>query len=218
MGELAMSLDSHQKLDYLYQEYTRLANRAIEHYKSVYDDIKLFGAIGASVILWKLLYDFISSSQTIFESNLVLLVGFLGIEVLLGFISSFNLIKQVNTWYFVHNLQAYELKINQILEKGGSTNVFHFYQGLSESRYINGVYRTTYLFFLLYVRLAVIAFPLAVLSFVNVIYALAFLAFALLNTGTLLLVAKRAYRYYPSKDLVGFKYLITHLLRKGPID
>ncbi|MGF1524951.1 MAG: hypothetical protein ACFBSF_21705, partial [Leptolyngbyaceae cyanobacterium] len=131
---------------------------------------------------------------------------------------TFNLMKQVNTWYFVQTLQAYELKINQILEKDESTNVFHFYRGLSESRYLNGVYRTTYLFFLLYVRLAVMVFPLAVLSLINVIYALAFLAFSLLNTGTLLLVAKRAYRYYPGKDLVGFKYLITHLLCQGPID
>lgn len=213
-----MSLDSQQQLDYLYQEYTRLANIAVEQYKSVYDDVKLFGAIGASVILWKPLADFISSSQAVFESNLILLIGFLGIEMLLGFITSFNLIKQVNTWYFVHNLQAYELKINQILEKDDSSHVFHFYRGLGEPRYINGVYRTAYLFFLLYVRLSVTIFPLVVLCFINAAYALIFLVFSMVNSGALLLATKRVYRYYPNKDLVGFKYLITHLLRHGPID
>lgn len=213
-----MSLDSKQELDILYKEYTRLSNIAMEHYKMIYEDIKLFGAIGAAAILWKPLSDFIASSQKTIDSDSILLIGFVGLEILLGIISCLNLLKQANVWHFVRHLKAYEIRINQLLSETESSQLFHFYHDLESSKYINANYRTGFMFFGLYVQFALTFIPFTILFFVNLIYALIFLAFAAINTIILFTAGKRVFRYYPGKNLVGIKYVITHLLREGPID
>jgi hypothetical protein len=44
-------MDSMQRMDYLYKEYTRLNEKVEEHIKHSYEDFKFLGAIGAVVIL-----------------------------------------------------------------------------------------------------------------------------------------------------------------------
>lgn len=212
-----MTLNPEQKLDYLYREYARLSNITMEYLKEVYGDIKLFGAIGASVIIWKPVADLVSSIHTELAANLVLLLGFLGIEIILGIISSFNLVKQSNVWFYVVHLKAYELKISEILETlDENSRIFWLYQSLEESKYINGLYRTAFVFFLLYVKLSATIFPFLILCFVKLSYAFIFLSFSALNTVVLAIAAKRIYRYNPGIDLVGFRYVWTHIIHPGP--
>ncbi len=46
-------MDSTQRMDYLYEEYTRLNEKVEEYIKHTYEDFKFLGVIGAVVILWK---------------------------------------------------------------------------------------------------------------------------------------------------------------------
>ena len=195
-----MLLNPQQKLEYLYKEYTRLSDIAEDHVKSTYDDIKLMGAIGAAVLVWKPISDFIATSHTAFDSNLVLLLGFLGIETILGIISSFNLIKHANAWYFVHNLQSYELRIKQLLkEVDYGEKVFHFYRGKEESKYIEATYKTSFMLFAFSARFSATMFPFLIFCFTNIVYALIFLAYAAVDAVVHLLAAKRMFKQYSNK-------------------
>ncbi|MBE7381539.1 MAG: hypothetical protein F6J95_009045 [Leptolyngbya sp. SIO1E4] len=198
-----MSINPQQKLEYLYKEYTRLSDIAEDHIKSTYDDIKLMGAIGAAVLIWKPISDFIVTAHTAFDSNLVLLLGFLGIETILGILASFNLIKHANSWYFVHNLQSYELRIKQLLEEADGSQVFAFYQGKEKSKYITATYKTAFLLFAFSVRFSAAMFPFLILCSANVAYALIFLSYAVVDAVVHLLAAKRVFRQYSNKTFLG---------------
>lgn len=213
-----MTISQEKKLEYLYQEYVRISQINSEHLRDTYNDIKLFGAIGALVIIWKPISDFISSTNAGLDSNLVLLLGFIGIEIIFAVISVFNLIKQANAWFYVSHLQAYELKIKQILDENENTKVFQLYHEVGQSRYMNGLYRTAFTFWGAYVKFSVTIFPAFILCFVNLTHAIFYFSFSLVNTLLLAVVAKRIFRYYPGKNIVAFKYLFTHVIREGPID
>jgi hypothetical protein len=215
-----MPLSQEKQLEYLYQEYKRLSDKALELFQDIYTDIKLFGAIGVSAIFWKPISDFIASSYGQINAALVLFLGFLGVETLLGVIGLFSLIKQANIWYFTHQLQVYESKLKNLLSISESDHpsVFHFYYGLGESRYINGIYRTGFAFFALYIKVAVTIFPFVVLCLTDLKYAVIFLFLSMVNTILLLMVSKRVFRYYPGRNLVSLKYFFTHILRPGPMD
>ncbi|NJL20444.1 MAG: hypothetical protein HC895_05905 [Leptolyngbyaceae cyanobacterium SM1_3_5] len=59
----------------------------------------------------------------------------------LGLILFSNLIKQAYAWYFVRNLQAYEVEIKKELGEGENSQIFSFNIGKEEARFVIASYR-----------------------------------------------------------------------------
>ncbi|NEQ55255.1 MAG: hypothetical protein F6K11_34895 [Leptolyngbya sp. SIO3F4] len=139
-----MDEQSNQRLEYLYKEYVRLSNRADELIQNTYDTFKLFGAVSVLVVVWQPISELISSAKSNLDPGLVLFLGFLSLLAILGIIGLLNLLQQSYTWYFVHNLQAYEQEIRKELEEATDSQVFSFNLGKEEKRFITAVYHLSF--------------------------------------------------------------------------
>jgi hypothetical protein len=71
--------DCDKRIEYLYKEYSRLSDKCDELIKSIFDDLKLFGAIGATIVLWKPISDFIPINAKS-DSNYILFLSFLSLS------------------------------------------------------------------------------------------------------------------------------------------
>jgi hypothetical protein len=174
-----MSLDSSQRLEYLYKEYVRLSDKAEDLIKSTYDDFKLFGAVGAVIVIWKPISEFTTLVNSKLSPSLTLFLGFLSLHVVLGIIVLLNLVKQSYTWYFVHNLQAYEAEIRKELDEAEVSKVFNFNIAKEEKRFITAVYRLSFRTLVMFLSFAVISIPSIILCYSNLLYAAIYLLISL---------------------------------------
>lgn len=182
-----MSVDSSQRLEYLYKEYVRLSDKAEDFIKSTYDDFKLFGAVSAIIVIWKPISELIASGNSRLDPSLVLFLGFLSLLTVLGIIALLNLVKQSYTWYFVHNLQAYETEIRKELGEAGDSQVFNFNIAKEEKRFITAVYRLSFRAFLMSFAFAVISTPSIILCYSSIRYAAIYLLISLFGFLTIYL-------------------------------
>ena len=124
-----MSAESSTKIDYLYQEYVRLNNKAEELITSIFDDFKLFGAVGASIALWKPILDLLSPKNITINSEFALLLGFISLLIALYLVAYLGLNKMGYLLYYVQTLQTYELRIKRELNESDSSDFFIFSLG-----------------------------------------------------------------------------------------
>ncbi|MEM9905672.1 MAG: hypothetical protein AAF921_11680 [Cyanobacteria bacterium P01_D01_bin.44] len=173
-----MEEDSKQRLEYIYKEYMRLNDKAEELIGSTIDDFKLFGAVGAIIVIWQPISELILSTNSNLNASLVLFLGFLSLLAILGIIGLQNLFKQAYAWYFIHNLQAYEKEIRKELNESKDSNVFKFNIGKEESRFVIS-YRLTFRTLFICFALAVSIIPSIVLFFSNVLLAAIYFSLSL---------------------------------------
>ncbi|MEO1509200.1 MAG: hypothetical protein AAFU84_16295 [Cyanobacteria bacterium J06633_23] len=176
-----MSTDSSQRLEYLYKEYVRLSDKAEDFIKSTYDDFKMFGAVSAIIVIWKPISELIAPISTNVDSSLILFLGFLSLLTVLGLIALLNLLKQSYTWYFVHNLQAYEVEIRKALDEAEGSQIFNFNIAKEEKRFVTAVYRLSLRSLVMSFAFAVIAIPSVILFYSNILYAIIYLLISLLG-------------------------------------
>lgn len=176
-----MNIDSNQRLEYLYKEYVRLSDRAEDFIKNTYDDFKLFGAVSAIIVIWKPIADLVAPVNSRVDTSLVLFLGFLSLLTILGIIVLLNLLKQSYTWYFVHNLQAYETEIRKELGEAKDSEIFNFNIAKEEKRFITAVYRLSFRALVIAFAFAVIAIPSIILQYSSILYAVLYLLISLLG-------------------------------------
>ena len=192
-----MSVESSQRLEYLYKEYVRLSDKSEDFIKSTYDDFKLFGVVSAIIVIWKPISELIATTNSKLDSNLFLFLGFLSLLTVLGIIALLNLVKQSYTWYFVHNLQAYETEIRKELGEAGDSQVFNFNIAKEEKRFVTAVYRLSFRAFVMSFAFAVIFIPSIILCYSNILYAVIYLLTSLLGFLTIYLqVFRRMIKQY----------------------
>lgn len=195
-----MSSDLDQKTDYLYREYVRLSEQSDELIKSTFDDFKLFGVVGAAIVVWKPIADAVAPTNSKFDSSSILFLGFLSLLSIIGTVVCLNLIKQSYTWYFVHNLQAYEIALRRALGESETSQVFNFNLGKEEPRFITAVYKTSFKFFSVVLAFVIILVPSTVLAFSTIPYASIYLLFSSLSIVLYFQAFRRMLKQYSDRN------------------
>ena len=170
-----MSTDPEQKIDYLYKEYVRLSEKSDELIKSTFDDFKLYGVVGAIIVIWKPISEVIISTNPRFDASSILFLGFLSLLSIVGIITYLNLLKQAYTWYFVHNLQAYEVELKKALGEAEDSRLFNFNLGKEDPKFITAVYKVSFKFLGVIFASVIIFIPFMVLCFSKFLYAAIYL-------------------------------------------
>lgn len=186
-----MDTDTNQKLEYLYKEYVRLNERADELIKDILDDFKLFGAAGATIVLWKPISEILVPINSKLDPSAILFLGFLSILGIAGIISYLGLLKHAYAWYFVRNLQAYEIEIKKILGESEDSELFNFNLGKSEKKFISTVYKTSSIALMVAFFLFINLIPFIILCYAKVVYAVIYLVVSLLGSITYFQLLKR---------------------------
>ncbi|PSB18331.1 hypothetical protein C7B65_15650 [Phormidesmis priestleyi ULC007] len=195
-----MSTDSNQKIDYLYKEYTRLSEKCDELIKSTFDDFKLFGAAGAVIVIWKPISDLIAPINSKLDSSSILFLGFLSILAVIDIIGYLFLIKQAYGWYFVYNLQAYEIEIKKFLGEAEDSQLFNFNMGKSEQRFITGVYKTSFRSLLIVFFIVGTLLPFIALCYSKMLYAVIYLLLSLISSITYYQLFRRMMKQFSDKS------------------
>jgi hypothetical protein len=99
-------MDSNQRIDYLYKEYARLNEKVEEHIKGGFEDFKLLGATGATIILWKPISELMTLANPKVDRSGVLFLGFLSLLLVVALIALMNLVRQSYVYFIVSNLQG----------------------------------------------------------------------------------------------------------------
>lgn len=197
-----MDADSNQRLDYLYKEYVRLSDKAEDFIKNAYDDFKLLGVVGAVVIVWKPVSEVVLPANSKIDSSLFLFLGFLSLLTVLGMVALLNLIKQSYTWYFVHNLQAYEIEIRKELGEVEDSQIFKFNLGKQETKFLTASYRLSFRTFLISSTAVVTLLPFVILCYSNIFYALLYVSISLLGFTLYLQIFRRMIKQYSDSKLL----------------
>lgn len=195
-----MSLDLAQKTDYCYREYVRLSAQADALIQSTFDDFKLFGVVGATIVLWKPIADLIAPINSKFDPSFILFLGFLSLFSIIGIITCVSLLKHAYAWYFVHNLQAYELVLKERLGEVETSRLFNFNLGKEDSKFISAVYRTAFKFLLIIFASVMVVLPFIVLIFSSISYAIIYLIFSTSSSILYLQIFKRMLKQYSNKN------------------
>lgn len=174
-----MDKQSNQRLEYLYKEYVRLSNTLDDLIQNSYDDFKLFGAVSVIIVAWQPISELISSANSQLDPSLVLFLGFLSLLMVLGIIGLLNLLKQSYSWYFVHNLQAYEREIKKELGEAENSQVFNFNIGREEKKFITAVYHLAFRTLVMCFAFTVIFIPVVILFYSKILYAIIYLLLSL---------------------------------------
>lgn len=193
-----MSIDSDRRIDYLYKEYARLSEKSDELIKSTFDDFRLYGVVGATIVLWKPIADFISPNSKF--DPIYIFLGFLSLLAVVGLISYLNLVKQAYTWYFVHNLQAYEIEIKRVLGEAEDSQIFNFNLGKEEPKFITSVYKTSFKLFVIFFAFIVIFIPFTILCYSKVLYAVIYLLLGMLGSIAFFQTFKQVIRQYSNSS------------------
>ncbi|MBW4512396.1 MAG: hypothetical protein KME64_38770 [Scytonematopsis contorta HA4267-MV1] len=172
-------MDSNQRIDYLYKEYTRLSEKAEEQIKSTYDDFKLLGVFGVFIVIWKPISDLIASTNAKVDSSTILFLGFFSVLIISGMIGFLDLIKQFYAWYIVYNLQAYEVEIKKELDEAENSQIFNFNLGKKEEKFIALTYRGAYRLLVITFEFGITIIPFLVLYHSSVLYAVIYLLISL---------------------------------------
>lgn len=193
-----MDTTPNQRLEYLYKEYVRLNDKAENLISSTYDDFKSLGVVGAVIIVWKPISEIILPTIPKLDSSLFLFLGFLSLLIILGLVALSNLIKQSYSWYFIYNLQAYEVEIKKELREAENSQVFNFNLGKGETRFIVASYRLAFRTFVLSFAAFITFIPFAILCYSSVFYAALYLAISLIGFTVYLQIFKRVLKQYSS--------------------
>lgn len=198
-----MDVDANQRLDYLYREYVRLSDKAEDFIKGAYEDFKLFGVVGAVVVLWKPISEVILSANPKLDPGLLLFLGFLSLLAVFGMIGLMNLIKQSYTWYYVYNLQIFETEIRKELGETENSQLFSFNLGREETRFITAVYRLPFRTFVFASGAIVILIPFIILCFSSILYAVMYLLISSISFFTLYLrVFRKMLKQFSDKSFL----------------
>jgi hypothetical protein len=197
-----MDATSNQRLEYLYKEYVRLNDKADDLISSTYDDFKLLGVVGAVIIVWKPISEIILPTIPRLDSSLFLFLGFLSLLIILGLIALVNLIKQSYTWYFVYNLQAYELEIKKELDEAKNSQIFNFNLGKEETKFIIASYRLAFRTFVFAMAAFITLVPFVILCYSSVVYAVLYLSISLIGFIVYLQIFKRVLKQYSSNQFL----------------
>lgn len=201
--ESRFQMDSAQRMDYLYKEYTRLNEKVEEHIKNCYEDFKFLGAIGAIVVLWKPIADVISLANPKVNYSNLLFLGFLSLLSTSSVIGFMNLVKQSYVLFLVSNLQGYEKEIRKILDEAGDSRVFCLNLE-KETKFIN-TYRLTFGAFASIAALAITCIPSVVLLNFNIFYALIYLLVTIIvSTSYFQVFQKMVKQYFNKVNKVNF--------------
>jgi uncharacterized membrane protein len=190
-------MDSTQRMDYLYKEYTRLNEKVEEHIKHLYEDFKFLGAIGAVVILWKPIADLIVLANPKMNYSNLLFLGFLSLLLTVVIIGLMNLVKQSYVLFCVSNLQGYEKEIRRILDEAGDAKIFCLNLE-KETKFIK-TFRLTFGAFAAISALAITCIPFVVLLNSNVLHALIYLLIAIMAFTGYFQVFRRMVKQYFNK-------------------
>jgi hypothetical protein len=197
-----MDADSNQRLEYLYKEYVRLSDKAEDLIKGTYDDFKSLGVVGAFIIIWKPVSEVILPTSPKLSSSLFLFLGFLSLLTILGLIALLNLVRQSYSWYFVHNLQAYELEIRKELGEVEDSQIFNFNIGKEETRFITASYRLSFRTFVMSFAAVITLLPFIILCYSNIFYALLYLSISLLGFTLYLQIFRRMIKQFSNNKLL----------------
>ncbi|MBF2029786.1 MAG: hypothetical protein IGS48_24030 [Oscillatoriales cyanobacterium C42_A2020_001] len=190
-------MTTEQRLDYLYKEYVRLNEKAEEYIKSAFEDFKLMGVIGATIALWKPVVDVIILANPRIDYSGLLFLGFLSLLLIIAVIGFWNLVKQSFIIFFADNLQGYEEEIRKELKERDSSKVFNL--NLEKEIKLIDSYRMTFRAFLGFFSLVTTLVPFVILCYVNLSYAIAYVAIALSTFAIYFRVLKKATARYISK-------------------
>ncbi|MBW4514270.1 MAG: hypothetical protein KME11_03495 [Timaviella obliquedivisa GSE-PSE-MK23-08B] len=197
-----MDSDSSQRLKYLYKEYVRLNDKADDLIKSTFEDFKLFGVVGAVILIWKPIAELTLPASPRLNSSLFLFLGFLSLLTVLGLIALSNLIKQSYAWYFVHNLQAYEMEIKKELGEVEDSQIFNFNMGKEEAKFIISSYQLSYRTFTISFAIVVTLLPFIILCYSNIFYALLYLLISFFGFALYLQIFRRMVKQYSNQKLL----------------
>lgn len=197
-----MDAEPNQRLEYIYKEYVRLSDKAEDFIKSTSDDFKLLGVVGAVIIIWKPVSEVILPTSPKLGSSLFLFLGFLSLLTILGLVALSNLIKQSYSWYFVHNLQAYEVEIRKELGEVEESQIFHFNIGKEEAKFVIASYRLSYRTFVMAFATVITFLPFIILCYSNLFYALLYLSISLLGFTLYLQIFRRMIKQYSNNKLL----------------
>ena len=190
-----MNSGSNSKLDYFYREYARLNDKAEELVKGIFDDFKLFGAITVVIPILKPIFDLITPINLRINSRFVMFMGFISLRTVLYIIGFLILARMGYLWHFIHNLQAYEIKIKNELNESIDSEVFNFNLGKEGARFAT-IYRLPFRAIFTLLSLLADVIPFSILFFYVSYYALIYLLFSIAGTVTYLQVSKRVYQQY----------------------
>ncbi len=196
-----MNSASNAKLDYLYKEYARLSDKAEELVKGVFDDFKLFGAIAVFLPVLKPVLDFIIPTNLKIDSSFVVFMGFISLRAVLFMIGFLISAKVGYLLYFVHNLQAYEIKIKKELSESSDSEIFNFNIGKEEARFAT-IYRLPFRAIFMLLSLVADLVPLIILYFYVSSYALIYLLLSLVGTIIYLKITQKVYRQYSGNKFI----------------
>ena len=196
-----MSSDEHSRLEYVYQEYTRLSDKCEDFIQGTYDDFKLLGATGAIVIIWKPLSEVILPSNSTLKADLLTFLGFLSLLTVMGLIALVNLIKQSYSWYLVHHLQAYEREIRTTLCEAETSQIFSFNLDKAKPKFVTASYRLAFRAFAIAFTTIVTLLPCIVLLQLNMLYAFLYGAITLLGFTLYLQIFRRIMKQYSTVRL-----------------
>jgi len=197
-----MDAVSNQRLEYLYKEYVRLSDKAEDLIKSTSDDFKSLGVIGAVVVIWKPISEIILPVSLKLDSSLFLFLGFLSLLTILGLIALANVMKHAYAWYFIHNLQAYEIEIRRELGEAEDSQIFNFNIGKEETRFVTASYRLTFRTFLMAFSTIITLIPFIILCYSNIFYAALYLAISLLGFTIYLQIFRKMIKQYSNNKFL----------------
>ena len=189
------NMDSNQRIDYLYKEYARLNEKLEEHIKSSFEDFKLLGAAGASIIFWKPIVDAIVLTNSRINYNGLLFIGFLSLLlffVLIGFVS---LIRTTVMFSISSNLLSFEQEIRKELNEVESSQVFGLNLARDTTKF-SAAYRLTYGTTLIILALAITFIPFVILCYVDIGYAVVYAFLALLAFVIFMQVLRKLTRIF----------------------
>lgn len=118
-------MDVNQRMDYLYKEYARLNEKLEEQIKGTFEDFKLFGAAGASIVFWKPITDIIILVNPKIDHIGLLFLGFLSLLLIFTLIGYLFLIRNAFMLSISSNLVSFEEKIRAELNASETSQVFH---------------------------------------------------------------------------------------------
>jgi hypothetical protein len=198
-----MDIESSQRLEYLYKEYSRLSDKAEDFIKNTYEDFKLLGAVSAVIVIWKPISEVVLPTNPKLDSSLILFLGFLSLLIVVGLIALTNLIKQSYTWYFVHNLQAYEVEIRKELGEVENSQIFSFNIDKGKLRFVTASYRLSYRTFVISLISVVTLLPFIILCYSNIFYAVLYVSISLLSFITIYLqIFRKVMKQYSNQNLL----------------
>jgi hypothetical protein len=188
---------------YLYKEYARLSDKAEDFIKNAYEDFKLLGVVSAVIVIWKPISEVVLPISPKLNSSLILFLGFLSLLIVVGLIALTNLIKQSYTWYFVHNLQAYEVEIRKELGEVENSQIFSFYIDKEKTRFVTASYRLSYRAFVISLISVVTLLPFIILCYSNIFYAVLYVSISLLGFITIYLqIFRKVMKQYSNQKLL----------------